>query len=400
MTTRATPPPRPTLDLVYFDAGGGHRATAQALQQVLHQQRRPWRVRTLHLLKVLDAPTGERFYNLRLARGWTLGLSQELRVLQQAIRLAHPLLVKRLVAHWCDDRPDLVVSLVPNFNRCMAEALAQVHPPAPLVTVMTDLADHPPAFWMEPGGVQHLVCGSPRALQQARALDHPPERLHSTSGMVIRPGFYAPPVADRAGERLRQGLDPFRPTVLVLFGGHGSRRMLDIARRLGEAGLQQVLVCGHNAALAQALQALPATSAPRRVLGYTQDVPYWMDLADVFVGKPGPGSISEALQRGLPVVVERNAWTMPQERYNADWVQDQGVGVVVDNFREVAPAVRRVLDDRRRFAAAVARQENRALHEVPEILADLLQAGSWPQRPPNAPAVLRPSAWWRPRLAA
>ncbi|UUX97855.1 hypothetical protein LRS07_11400 [Aquabacterium sp. J223] len=176
--------------------------------------------------------------------------------------------------------------------------------------------------------------------------------------------------------------------------------MLDIARRLGEAGLQQVLVCGHNAALAQALQALPATSAPRRVLGYTQDVPYWMDLADVFVGKPGPGSISEALQRGLPVVVERNAWTMPQERYNADWVQDQGVGVVVDNFREVAPAVRRVLDDRRRFAAAVARQENRALHEVPEILADLLQAGSWPQRPPNAPAVLRPSAWWRPRLAA
>jgi UDP-N-acetylglucosamine:LPS N-acetylglucosamine transferase len=282
----------------------------------------------------------------------------------------------------------------------MAEALAQVQPRAPLVTVMTDLADHPPAFWMEPGGVQHLVCGSPRALRQAQALGHPLERLHSTSGMVIRPGFYAPPVADRAGERRRQGLDPFRPTVLVLFGGHGSRRMLDIARRLGEAGLQQVLVCGHNAALAEALAALPPAAAPRKVIGYTQEVPYWMDLADVFVGKPGPVSISEALQRGLPVVVERNAWTMPQERYNADWVQDQGVGVVVDHFRDVAMAVRRVLASRHRFAAAVARQDNRALYEVPEILADLLQSASWPQQPPTAPAVLRLAAWWRPKLAA
>ena len=42
-----------------------------------------------------------------------------------------------------------------------------------------------------------------------------------------------------------------------------------------------------------------------------------MQLADFFIGKPGPGSISEAVQQGLPVIVVDNAWTMPQERYNA-----------------------------------------------------------------------------------
>jgi hypothetical protein len=53
-----------------------------------------------------------------------------------------------------------------------------------------------------------------------------------------------------------------------------------------------------------------------------------MRCADFFIGKPGPGSLSEAVQMGLPVLVTRNAWTMPQERWNTEWVQAQGVGVV------------------------------------------------------------------------
>jgi len=41
-----------------------------------------------------------------------------------------------------------------------------------------------------------------------------------------------------------------------------------------------------------------------------------MQLSDYFVGKLGPESVSEALVIGLPVIVERNARTMVQERYN------------------------------------------------------------------------------------
>ena len=71
-----------------------------------------------------------------------------------------------------------------------------------------------------------------------------------------------------------------------------------------------------------------------------------MHLADFFIGKPGPGSISEAIAMKLPVIVERNAWTLPQERYNADWVLEQGAGFVLPNFRAregrgQSPALRR-----------------------------------------------------------
>ena len=51
-----------------------------------------------------------------------------------------------------------------------------------------------------------------------------------------------------------------------------------------------------------------------------------MQLADFFIGKPGPGSVSEALAMRLPVIVECNAWTLPQERYNAEWIVEKEVG--------------------------------------------------------------------------
>ncbi len=61
-----------------------------------------------------------------------------------------------------------------------------------------------------------------------------------------------------------------------------------------------------------------------------------MQLADFFIGKPGPGSLSEALAMHLPVIVERNAWTLPQERYNADWVLENEVGLVLPEFSTIS----------------------------------------------------------------
>lgn len=43
-----------TVDLIYFNAGGGHRASALALQAVLREQPRPWNVRLVNLFEVLD----------------------------------------------------------------------------------------------------------------------------------------------------------------------------------------------------------------------------------------------------------------------------------------------------------------------------------------------------------
>jgi UDP-N-acetylglucosamine:LPS N-acetylglucosamine transferase len=371
----------PTIDLVYFNAGGGHRSAALALDAIFREQGRPWQVRLVNLMEVIDPKDvfrktmgmeWEDLYNIRLARGWSLGLAQELKFLQAVIRLCHQGLTSRLRRYWRRTKPDMVVSLIPNFNRTMYEALAGARPAAPYVTILTDFADLPPHFWIEPGQAQHFICGTRKALAQAQAMGYGPDQAHATSGMIVRPDFYREPRVNRRDELVKLKLDPDRPTGIVLFGGHGSKAMQGIARRLADT--QLILICGHNTALAERLGDMPAR-APRLVVGFTPKIRDFMHLSDFFIGKPGPGSISEAIQQGLPVIVVNNTWTMPQERYNAEWVSENRAGIVLDSFKEVRGGVDEVIARLPELRARVARIQNRAIFEIPEILDRILREG-------------------------
>ncbi len=373
------------IDFVFFDAGGGHRSAANALQTVIERQQRPWRVRLVNLQEVLDSLdifrklTGLRLqdvYNQVLKRGWTLGSPQLLPVMHGVIRLYHRGQVRLLDRFWHEDTPDLVVSLVPNFNRAMFEGLGRAAPGTPFVTILTDFADYPPHFWIE-RQPQYFICGTSRAVEQARSMGHPAERIFQTSGMILRPMFYDVPPIDRAEARRQLGLDPDLPTGLVLFGGEGSAVMRHIARAVSRLDIaaQWIFLCGRNAALRRRIDSMQGALRVHTE-GFTQQVPRFMALSDFFVGKPGPGSISEALAMKLPVLIERNAWTLPQERYNAQWVEDRQVGVVINSFRNIGDGLRRLLEPAAftRFRANAAATNNRAVFEIPDILARLLEA--------------------------
>jgi len=365
------------LDFVFFDAGGGHRSAANALKSVIEQQGKPWEIRLVNLQEILDSLdifrkyTGIRMqdvYNLMLQKGWTLGSAQTTVLMHGLIRLYHGGQVRLLKEFWKQGERDLVVSLVPNFNRALRDSL----PATPLVTILTDLADYPPHFWMERQD-QYVICGTEKAVEQARAMGHPTEHIFATSGMILRPSFYQPVTADRAVERTRLGLDPELPTGLVLFGGQGSSVMPEIATRV-TAHAQFIFICGRNKKLSARLRQME-TRFPKYVEEFTSEIPYYMHLSDFFIGKAGPGSISEAIAMHLPVVVERNAWTLPQERYNTEWILEKKVGVVLKSFREIDTGLRELLDASNfaRFRANAAAIVNRAVFEIPDILESLLQ---------------------------
>lgn len=372
------------IDLIYFEAGGGHRAAATALKSVIDQQPRGWDVKLVNLQEILDSLdvfrkyTGVRMqdvYNLLLKKGWTLGAPQLTVAMHALIRLYHRGQVRLLKEYWAPGEPDLVVSLVPNFNRALRESLPNV----PFVTVLTDLADYPPHFWIE-RQEQYFICGTDKAVEQALALGHPRERIFKTSGMILRPKFYEPLNIDREEGRDQLGLEPEIPTGLVLFGGEGSGVMLEIAKRITTKA-QFIFICGKNQKLAERLRRLP-TTFPKYIEGFTSEIPYYMHLSDFFIGKPGPGSISEALAMHLPVMVERNAWTLPQERYNTEWIREKDVGVVLKNFREIDSGVRTLLEPANfsRFRSNAAAITNRAVFEIPDMLDAILQQKSLPMR--------------------
>jgi UDP-N-acetylglucosamine:LPS N-acetylglucosamine transferase len=129
------------------------------------------------------------------------------------------------------------------------------------------------------------------------------------------------------------------------------------------------------------------------VVEFTSDIPYYMQLADFFIGKPGPGSISEAVRQGLPVIVVDNAWTMPQERYNAEWVRENGLGVMHGSFRTIDRAVAQLLNRFDTFQANVGRIDNQALFEIPVVLARILDQASG-DMPQTAPPTVPDTALW------
>jgi hypothetical protein len=136
---------RRKIDFIYIDSGGGHRAAATALAEVIGQQQRPWDLQFHCLQDLLDSidfvrkSVGIPFqdvYNLMLRHGWTFGTAQMLPLMHLLIRLFHRAQVQVLTRHWASHRPDMVVSLIPHYNRALREALDQAWPGTPF-------RDHP-----------------------------------------------------------------------------------------------------------------------------------------------------------------------------------------------------------------------------------------------------------------
>ena len=380
---RAEPAPAEALVFV-IDAGGGHRAAANALVAASQAEHR-FRLHVTSLQEVLEPmdvlkrTTGlsiEGAYNALVRGRRTRHLVALLRVLQAAIRLRQKALVDRLAAFLSARRPDVVVSVIPNFNGVIRDAVAASLPGVSFVVLLTDFADFPPRFWIEPG-VDRLIVGSDQAADQAIALGVPRERVSRVSGMVLHPRFYP-----RAGTASREGVrhelqvpdDAF--TILVLFGGKGSAEMLPLSGALlrEDPDWHVIAVCGENTALYDSFAGLEAGVNGRlRRLGFTNRVADLMAASDVLVTKPGPGTLAEAFHQQIPAIVTRDARTIPQERFNARFLEQRGLGLLVSHWSRVPAAVGRMARDADLFertqANLAALPPNRAVYEAIEVIA-------------------------------
>ncbi|MDJ0734079.1 MAG: UDP-N-acetylglucosamine--LPS N-acetylglucosamine transferase [Nostocaceae cyanobacterium] len=368
---------------VYFtiyDMGAGHRSTANALKEVIEKRELPWQVEVVEVFKEIFGTSRPQFVynNLVLKKKWAKLINDPLSVplFKLEIRLRHRAWCNLLKKYWREHQTDLVVSLMPLINRVLCESLQAELPETPFITSITDFADCPPNFWIEPQE-QLLICPSQKAVKQAQSFGYPESRIYQTSGVVIHPRFYQPVTVNRAIERQRLGLNPDLPTGLVIFGSYGAPEMLEIAKRLENSSLeiQLIFICGRNQKLATELQNF-SSRFPKFVEGFTSQIPYYMDLCDFFIGKPGSVGVSEAIARKLPVITEcNNTMTLFQERATADWLVDNQLGIVVDNFRDINKAVAKLIapENFPSYKKPVENYHNRAVFEVIDILQKILE---------------------------
>ncbi len=395
---------RPQVLLFTIDAGGGHRAAARALAAAAEEEAAPFDLRVENFqrlllpLDVLHRASGlslEDAYNLILRRRWSALMVPLLRLMHGAIRVRRRAIVRTL-ARWLGEqpRPAAVVSVMPNFNGVMRDALRAAHPGVPLIVVLTDLADFPPRFWIEPG-LDRVVVATDTAERQAIEIGVTPGAIRRVSGMVLHPSFYRQAAErSRAQSREALGFAPGEFVVMLLFGGKGSPEMEPLADQLLslEPALRVVAVCGDNPSLYQRLAGIEARAAGRLLrLGFSDRVAQLLAASDLLVTKPGPGSLAEAFHQRVPVIVARNVHTIPQERFNTDFVRERGLGRVVRHWREIPGVVAELRADPAAREAIQARlaalPENRAVHEVLAVMAEAAGVAGPPEgvTPPSQP---------------
>lgn len=122
------------------------------------------------------------------------------------------------------------------------------------------------------------------------------------SGIPVRQVFSSQ--TEQSAARTALGLPQEGLVVLMMSGSMGCGPIRRIARELTERlphDCTLVVICGKNERLFETMSEI--ADSRLRVLGYTQEVPAYMDAADMIITKPGGLSATEAAMKHLPMVL-------------------------------------------------------------------------------------------------
>lgn len=348
---------RPKIIKIFFsDTGGGHRASALALQSALN--------------RLYAGRIDVRLVDfLREATGFPWSFSPELYA-----ALGHvPSVYKKVYDHesgqlsWRETRSfgiiwgstkssvlrfltrtytegvDLIISVHPLINHLVMEAFAEIFNGRniiPVVTVVTDLGSAH-LSWFDPR--VDLIFVPNHGLQKLAESHRIPRNKIGVCGLPVREGFWEPHDWPKKRLQLHLGLSQkLSMVVLLMGGGEGFGNLVSVATAIGErliliGDVQLVVICGRNEEARQELQNHPWPPRLKgtkmrivpKVLGFVPNVHEYMSAADCLITKAGPGSIAEAMIKGLPCLI--TSFLPGQEEGNVDFVVDAGAGEYVSD---------------------------------------------------------------------
>jgi 1,2-diacylglycerol 3-beta-galactosyltransferase len=341
MTT--TPTPRKPHIVFYFsDTGGGHRSAAEAIIEAINIEYED-KVTTEMVDFFKDyAPLPFNKmpdwypHMVKAPQLWSASFHvTDGRAQARAITATMWPLARRAAKALVRSHPaDLIVTVHPFANTFALKALGKDRPP--FITVVTDMVTTH-ALWYDKRADLILV-PTEKARERALKYNMPPEKVHVV-GLPVA-GRYCQPMKRKGALRKKLGWVVDKPTVLLVGGGEGMGPLAKTAYAIDASGLDLslVIVCGRNQKLKATLEA-HTWENPAYIYGFTRDMPDFMRAADFIVTKAGPGTIAEALNAQLPIILYSR---LPgQEDGNVTFVQEEGAGVWAPTPQEVVRTLTR-----------------------------------------------------------
>jgi len=333
-------PERPRILFLFSDTGGGHRSAAEAIIEALHLEYgdqvstqmvdifTDYAPRPLNHLPTLYPKI------VRLPRAWEAGyrLSNGRHRTRAIAATVYPYVrraVKRLIQQYPSE---MIVSVHPLANEPVLLSAGQTHPY--FVTVVTDMVTTH-AFWYCKKTDLCLVA-SDEAFRRALKFGLQPEQVQIT-GLPVADRFCTL-AGNRQELRSRFGWPQDRPLYVLVGGGEGMGPLEKVAHAIAQ-GCQWaslVVIAGRNQSLKSRLEA-QHWPIPTYIYSFVHQMPEFMQAADVLVTKAGPGTISEALIAGLPMVLYSR---LPgQEDGNVTFVVSEEAGVWAPKPEQIVSAL-------------------------------------------------------------
>lgn len=358
---------------LFSDTGGGHRSATEAIIEAIQMKYGEQYSTEMVDIFIDYAPSPLKMLPalypriVKAPKAWGLGyyLSDgPLRVSALSagawpyVRSAFQRLVK-------EHPSDLIVSVHSMANEPVLRALGRDRPP--FVTVVTDLVSvH--ASWYH----RYVdLCIVPTKAARRRALlnNLSPDQI-KVVGLPVAARFCQPP-GDSNAIRAELGWPQDRPVYVLVGGGEGMGPLEKTARAIWEANLpvSLVVIAGRNKELKAKLEA-SHHPIPTFVYGFVREMPDFMRAADVLITKAGPGTINEALNAGLPMILYSH---LPgQETGNIPYVVSEGAGVWAPQPDQIVATLRNWLENPDEYEKAVAACQRAARPEAAREIADIL----------------------------
>ncbi|KAE8801790.1 putative monogalactosyldiacylglycerol synthase 3, chloroplastic [Hordeum vulgare] len=369
--------------ILMSDTGGGHRASAEAIKDAFRIEfGDDYRVFVKDLCKdhagwPLNNMESSYKFMVKHVQLWKVAFHGT------SPRWVHNFYLAALASFYAKKveaglkkyKPDIIISVHPLMQHIPLWVLKWqgLQNRVVFATVITDLNTcHPTWFHAD---VNRCYCPSEEVAKRAELDDLKTSQIR-VFGLPIRPSFCrAVLVKDDLRKELE--LDPELPAVLLMGGGEGMGPVKKTAKALGDVLFdkelgkpigQLVVICGRNKTLSSSLQALE-WKMPIKIRGFETQMEKWMGACDCIITKAGPGTIAEALIRGLPIIL--NDFIPGQEVGNVPYVVDNGAGVFSKSPKETAELVAHWFgpgsEDRKRMS------ENALKLAQPEAVFDIVR---------------------------